>query len=254
MITFGEGAGCGDQHARAGDAALELADLGNWRVSEAPAGFDQNDGLVTPDDLVRRYPRCYHLASAGALPSIQRLGLLSTSRLLEEWEVPAEKRHRLTTRLRHQPERVIHPAHGVADIRDQHTMNESMLRRSLIDMTVEEWLIQLNSHVFFAATARRLEALYRAYSVVPRLVLTVDTSLLLKQHGDSVRLSHLNTGAVRHVGHERGTKTFLPVEEFVHERAGWVAEIAVTDCVQITPGLLEQAEIWHPDGRRERVP
>ena len=112
---------------------------------------------------------------------------------------------------------------------------------------------ELNSYVFFAATARRLQALYAAYREVPRLVLTVDTALLLRQHGGSIRLSHLNTGAVRHVDHRRGSHTFQPIKGFVHERAGWLAEIAVKDRVETTPGLVTDVEIWHPDGQRVSV-
>jgi hypothetical protein len=90
-------------------------------------------------EVVAKYPTCFHLASAVALGSIQQLGLLSTCDFLELWEVPPGRKTRLTTQLRKGPERVTHPMHGNADIRDQHPMNEAMLRRTLTDKTVEEW-------------------------------------------------------------------------------------------------------------------
>jgi len=204
-------------------------------------------------ELVAKYPTCFHLASADAWESVQQLGLLSTRALLDVWEVPSELKTRLITQLRKGPEHVAHPVHGSADIRDQHPMNEAMLRRSLADMTVQDWLTQLNSHVFFAPTRRRLESLYAAYHAAPRLVLTISTAQLVAEHGDRIRLSHLNSGAVRHVNHTRGSDTFQPIQRFAHRKADWVAEIAVRDRVPITPGLVLGAEIWHPDGHHEPV-
>jgi hypothetical protein len=168
--------------------------------------------------------------------------------------VPPERKTGLITQLRKGPEQVIHPARGTADIRDQHPMNEAMLRRTLTDMTVEEWLTELNSHVFFAPTKSRLESLYAAYRTAPRLVLTISTAQLVAEHGDRIRLSHLNSGAVRHVNHTRGSDTFQPIHQFVHKKADWVAEIAVQNRVPITRGLVLGAEIWHPDGHHEVVP
>lgn len=183
--------------------------------------------------------------------SIQQLGLLSTNPLLDHWEVPPERKTGLTTQLRKEPEQVNHPVHGVADIRDPHPMNDAMLRRTLTDMTVEEWLTQLNSYVFFAPTRSRLESLYAAYRATPRLVLTISTDQLVAEHGDRIRLSHLNSGAVRHVNHTRGSDTLQPIQRFAHKKAHWVAEIAVRDRVPITPGLVLGSEIWHPEGHHE---
>jgi hypothetical protein len=68
-----------------------------------------------------------------------------------------------------------HPDHGTAYLRDQHPLSIKMLERALTDMTVSDWLEQLNQHVFFSPTVKRLESLYDAYSNQPRLVLSVDT-------------------------------------------------------------------------------
>jgi hypothetical protein len=133
-------------------------------------------------------------------------------------------------------------------------MNEAMLRRSLADMTVQDWLVQLNSYVFFVPPRRRLQSLYAAYRAAPRLVLTISTAQLVAELRDRIRLSHLNSGAVRHVSHSRGSDTFQPIARFVHQKAGWVAEIAVQDRVPIADGLVLGAEIWHSDGHREVLP
>ena len=64
-------------------------------------------------------------------------------------------------------------------------------------MTVPGWLEQLNQHVFFAPTPKRLEALHAAYADQPRLVQTLDTRYLLAEHRYQTRLAAINIGAVR---------------------------------------------------------
>jgi|SRR5215207_2801642 len=183
------------------------------------------------DELVSRYPRLYHLASSDAWESIRTHGLLSTAALAECWEVPPSKYAALTRQ--HRPESVVlhHPKYGRATVRDQKPMPPSMLRRALTDMTPENWLQLLNSMVFFSPTIDRLERLHSAYNGVPALVLTLDTSSLVKSHLGDVRLSRLNSGAVRHVNHLRGSNTFTRLDDFTHSSKNQVAELAVKHSV-----------------------
>jgi len=150
---------------------------------------------VRDDELVARYPRCYHLAYGPEVwPSIKRHGLLSVAALLERWEVaPARQQEWLRV---HRPTTVplTHAEHGTAHLRDQHPLNVKMLERALTDMTVPDWLEQLNRCVFFAPTMKRLQSLYAAYDDRPRLVLTLSTRSLLEAHRYQTRLSHINTG------------------------------------------------------------
>jgi hypothetical protein len=116
------------------------------------------------EELVKRYPWIYHLAyGPETWASIQRHGLLSVAALLERWEVLLARREQLLREHRRDTVVLTHPVHGEAYLRDQHPLNVKMLEHVLIDMTVAEWLEQLNSHVFFAATMQRLRKLYDAY-------------------------------------------------------------------------------------------
>ena len=200
-------------------------------------------------ELTSRFPRCYHLAHGpDAWPSIQQHGLLSVAALLERWEVPSEERHRLLREHRPATVPLSHPVYGTVYLRDQHPMNVKMLERALTDMTVPDWLEQLNRHVFFAPTPKRLEALHAAYADQPRLVLTVDTRSLLAEHRYQTRLAAINTGAVRHVKHTRGSNTLQPVSIFDTKRP--VAEIAVINAVTDIAQHTTRVEVWNPDGKR----
>jgi 3-phenylpropionate/cinnamic acid dioxygenase small subunit len=127
-------------------------------------------------------------------------------------------------------------------------LNVKMLARALSDMTVPDWLEQLNRHVFFAPTPKRLEDLYGAYADQPRLVLTLDTRSLLTEHRYQTRLAAINTGAVRHVKHTRGSNTLQRVSIFDTKRE--VAEIAVINAVPDIAQHTTRVEVWHPDGSR----
>lgn len=183
------------------------------------------------DELVARHPRLYHLASSDAWESIKTHGLLSTAALAERWEVPPSKYAALTSQ--HRPESVVlhHPQYGRATVRDQKPMPPSMLRRALTDVTPEAWLQLLNSMVFFSPTTDRLERLHSAYNGVPALVLTLDTSSLVKTHLNDIRLSRLNSGAVRHVDHFRGSNTFTRIDAFTYSSKNQIAELAVKHSV-----------------------
>src|SRR2546429_180882 len=47
---------------------------------------------ISIDQLVAHFPRLYHMAEAGSWPSVEQHGLLSTSALLDLFEVTGEKR------------------------------------------------------------------------------------------------------------------------------------------------------------------
>ena len=201
------------------------------------------------DELVARYPRCYHLADGPEVwPSIQRHGLLSVAALLERWEVPPDRQQELLRD--HRPATVVlaHAVHGTATLRDQHPLNLKMLERTLTDMTVADWLEQLNRHVFFAPTKKRLESLYAAYADRSRLVLTIDTNSLIAVHRYQVRLSRINTGAVRHVNHTRGRDTLQRVSIFDAKRE--VAELAIVSGVRDIDQHVVRVETWDTDGNR----
>lgn len=199
---------------------------------------------VTPEEFAERYPRLYHMAARDSWPSIRRHGLLSTTALLDLFEIEGDDRVRLEES--HRPESIAihHPEHGEAVIRDQKPMRHSDLERALQDgLTPVEWYRILNGHVFLWPTEERLGRMLnaRAYRDSEHLVLTVDTAGLIDAHSDTIRLSRLNSGATRPMAHPRGRDCFLPMVDYpFHDRLRRgldpVAEVAVLRSV---PDIFE---------------
>jgi hypothetical protein len=172
---------------------------------------------LTPELLAARYPRLYHMAEEGSWPSIQQHGLLSTTALLDHFEVPDDERHPLEARRRPESVPIHHPVHGTAWIRDNKPINETVLRRTLEGMTEEEFYRTLNSRVFFWVSTGRLDRLRNAppYRNRRHDILALDTAALLARHHDRVELSHLNSGAVHPAAnYRRGAGTFAPIDSY----------------------------------------
>src|SRR5687768_14367920 len=100
---------------------------------------------VSPAELSHRFPLLFHMAALGSWPSIQSHGLLSTSSLLDLFEI--SEASRVTVEAAHRPESIqlSHPKHGVATVRDQIPMSDNGLRRCLADgLTPRDWYQLLN--------------------------------------------------------------------------------------------------------------
>ena len=196
---------------------------------------------IRAGDFVERFPHLFHMAEAGSWPSIQRHGLLSTSALLDLFEVRGERRRVLE--VQHRPESITlhHPTHGAAVVRDQKPMDDRGLSRSLQGgLSPADWYRLLNARVFFWVRRERLEKLLhaRAYRDKRQTVLTVDTAKLLARHEAGVLLSPINSGATKPYPAERGPDTFLPLARYPF--AAWdekrkrrepVVELTVTHSV-----------------------
>jgi hypothetical protein len=172
---------------------------------------------LTPEVLVARYPRLYHMAEAESWPSIRRNGLLSTSALLDLFEVNVQERFALESLRRPKSEPIHHPKHGTAWIRDNIPIIETVLERTLDGMTPEEWYRTLNGRVFFWLSEKRLNRLRNAPAYRDRLhdILTVDTAALLDRYSDAVELAHLNSGATHPAAnYPRGAGTFQPIDRY----------------------------------------
>ena len=88
---------------------------------------------------------------------------------------------------------------------------------ALVDMTVAEWLHELNTRVFFWLHPRRLDTLLAARRYRDRVhdVLVLDTAELLEAHLDTVRIAGMNTGAALFPrAPARGRGTFMRVHDF----------------------------------------
>lgn len=172
---------------------------------------------LTPQTLAARYPRLWHMAEAGSWPSIRRHGLLSTSALLDLFEVSGEEREAIEARRRTKTMPIHHPVHGTAWVRDNLPINETVLRRTLVGMEEEAFYRLLNGRVFFWVSERRLDTLRGAppYRTRAHDILQLDTAALLERHADRVELSHLNSGAVHPAAdYPRGAGTFRPIGEY----------------------------------------
>lgn len=202
---------------------------------------------MEPEDLVRYYPRLYHMAADGSWPSIARHGLLSTSSLLDLFEVNGQRR--IDFESRHRPESVAieHPVYGRAWIRDQKPMDDAGLRRALQDgLAPEQWYRILNQRVFFWLREERLLRLLnaRAYSSRPHNVLIIDTAAVVRAHADNITLSPINSGATKPYPWPRGRTTFKSISDypFLERRASRPLADAVVE-LAVSPSVPAIAEM-----------
>ena len=208
-------------------------------------------------EVIEVYPRLYHMAHADAWPGIQQHGLLSTSALLDLFEIKGD--HRYAIEACRRPENVVieHPVHGRAVIRDNKPISDSALARCLEGISPADYYCLLNSRVFFWLTEQRLRGLLnaRAFKTHPNLVLTIDTASLIDKYEDKVTLSPINSGSTLYNPPKRGAFTFKRIGDYDFEywrqkrsRQTAIAELAVDYAIpDITP-LLLKAEIHDPDG------
>jgi len=172
---------------------------------------------LSADYIAERWPRLFHMAESGSWAAIAQEGLLSTSALLDRFEVRGRERVAIESRRRSEAVQIHHPTLGSAWIRDNKPINETVLRRTLSGMDLARWYETLNGRVFFWLTRERLDRLRRArpYRERPHDILTIDTAALLRSHGEEVELAHLNTGAVhRGANYPRGAGTFRRIGDY----------------------------------------
>ena len=186
--------------------------------------------MATIDQFVARYPRLYHMAERGSWPSIKRHGLLSTSALLDLFEVSGAERFSIESTWRSKEVTVEHPEHGVAVIRDQRPMRPKALELVLDGMTPSEWYQLLNGKTFFWVCERDLKKLLNAspYKSRPHDVLTVDTREMLRRHRDRITLAPFNTGSTLGRRRSRGPESFQRLEDYsLDDPHSGVVELAV---------------------------
>lgn len=181
------------------------------------------------------------MAQDGSWPSIAEHGLLSTSSLLDLYEVSGDPREALERRHRPQSVPITRPGLPGAVVRDQKPMREASLRDCLDDgLTPADWYLALNRRVFFWPSRERLRGLLsaRAYRNDVQTVLTLDTRSIVEAYADVIQLSPINSGATIMSIARRGNHTFAPITEFPLEthrrRPGHrqtVAEVVIPDRV-----------------------
>ena len=190
------------------------------------------------------------MAEEGTWPSIQRHGLLSTSALLDLFEVTDDERQSIECEWRSKSVRIEHPEHGSAVIRDQSPMDPFSLGPLLDGLEPSDWYRLINRKTFFWATRDRLSRFLNArpYKGSVHDVITIDTRSLVDEYEDDISLAPFNTG-VSTFGprYRRGLSTFKSIQDY-REDAGSVVELAVDYSVENIADLATSVEQWR--GRR----
>jgi hypothetical protein len=191
-------------------------------------------------DFIARFPNLYHMAEPNSWPSIRKYGLLSTTALLDLFEIRGQLRNALESQHRAHSVAITHPKYGTAVIRDQKPLREIPLAKCLIDITPTQWYRILNGYVFFWVTQQRLNTLLsaRAYRGKIHTVITVDSARLFETNSKCVRLSPINSGSTIYNPRPRGVDTFQPLSTYSFEErrrmrglANAIAELAVRHSV-----------------------
>jgi len=174
-----------------------------------------------------KHCRIYHMTEAPNWPSIQRHGLLCTSRLLSLCGLNSAERYDLERRQRVQTCRL--PNGAV--IRNQVPIPPEALVRCLAKgLKPADWYAELNARVFFWLDTDRLNRQRRACAASPQVVMTVDADRLLANYMKLTTLTPFNTGNARRKPARRGLQTFVPFEKW--RESGWSSEAAA---LQIQP-------------------
>jgi hypothetical protein len=157
------------------------------------------------------------MAHVGAWPSIERFGLLSTTALLDLFEIGGERREQLESSKRSRSEEINHPTHGRALLRDQIPLNERKLAKALQDgLTPRDWYRLLNRKAYFWGPESRLKILREAreYNDHRQTIIVIDTGQLIARHGERISLCHMNSGATQPMAFPRGLSTFLSIDSY----------------------------------------
>lgn len=171
-------------------------------------------------ELIRDCPTLYHMAERGTWPSIRQHGLLSTSALLDLYEIQGAEREAIEERRRPEGVTIDRPALRPVVIRDQKPMDDAGLRMCLLDgLSPEDWYRSLNRRVFFWLTRERLLRLLNArpYRHDEHDVLELDTASLVAAYRATITLSPINSGTTKpfpSTASKRGRATFLPIAEY----------------------------------------
>jgi hypothetical protein len=217
--------------------------------------------VTNGDILIQLHPRLYHMAHAGAWPGIERHGLLSTTALLDLFEVNGARREQLESSRRLRSEEIVHRTHGRALLRDQIPLNERKLVKALQDgLTPRDWYRLLNRKVFFWGPESRLRILREAreYNGSRQTIIVIDTATLMAHHSERILLCHMNSGATQPMAFPRGLRTFLPIDAYPiaerrkkYGRNGVVAEVTVDYSVpDLRDFVLEVFEVGGGEKKR----
>jgi hypothetical protein len=167
---------------------------------------------------MKRFPPSsfYHWADPVNLPSIRQHGLLSTERLTTLAGLSGAERADMLSRYR--PKQVELP-NGVI-IRDQTPMPPALLAKALSPgVSPCDWYRLLNGFVFLWGSFERAERHRVAFARSPQVLLVFDAALLLRELGDRILLSPINSGNARRRPAPRSPRLFVPYRKWSNQ--GW---------------------------------
>lgn len=214
---------------------------------------------MTPEQLVDRYPRLWHMADVRNAAGIFRRGLVSTSALLDLFELTGRERAAIESSHRPKSVALSHPGHGIAIVRDQKPLSLSRIESSLTGATPEEFFRFLNGRVFFWPTERRLATMNnaRAYRDYDQLIFVVRTESLITRHGAAVLLSPINSGATSPFAWPRSIDMFKSIEAFDYEARRRlpdpIAEVTIAGGIADIFDHVERLEVWRAGERRRAL-
>jgi hypothetical protein len=171
-------------------------------------------------ELISDCPRLYHMAESGAFTGIKKHGLLSTSALLDLYEVEGNQRTAIESE--HRPTRVRIEKQGVgfAFVRDQIPMSDNGLIRALpTGITPSMWYELLNGKVFFWLSEVRLKRLLeaKAYRDTEHEVLVLDTRSVIERYFDIITLCPINSGCTKPMPHPRDFSIFSRINDYPYD-------------------------------------
>lgn len=173
------------------------------------------------------------MAESGSWRSVRERGLLSTSALLDLFEVSGSKRREIESEWRPNIVPIEHPIHGTAAIRDQWPMPPEHLSAGLDGITPQQWYEFLNRKTFLWLSEDRLMRMLNArpYRATAHDVLTLDTRSFVGEYIDRITVSQINSGfAMPMFGNvtKRSFESFETIERRAEtQRLSGLAELTV---------------------------
>jgi len=189
---------------------------------------------------------------------MQRLGLLSTSALLDLCGITGSARFSIESKLRTTKIPIEHPKYGSIYIRDQDPMrdrpSDGIVLANLLEpgISVQNWLEFLNSKIFFWVSEYEFKKMLcaRLYKNKPHWVLKVDTRALLKEYADKASVSEQNSGSL-YSKKPRGPKTFVPLLQcwLRNDIIELAIDYGVSDIGKYTLSVVECTGYWQNGDR-----
>lgn len=169
------------------------------------------------EELLSDCPTLFHMAERGSWAAIRERGLLSTTALLDTYDVKDPTRSVIEKEHRQNSVTIEAAALPRAVIRDQMPMSDAGLVRCLpAHLKPSDWYSILNSKVFFWLTEDRLHRLTgaKAYRDREHDVIEVDTRSLVEAHRNKIWLCPINSGCTKPMPRARDEAIFARIADY----------------------------------------